>query len=121
MAGATTTGLKRGQICSLTVRRSAKAQRLVPDSESDRAFVEAVVDMHDAFDAPTRVWLCLPASSKTTNQFPSVSEMVLRKNYQSGVYGKRTFGRETFFQLRQPMNRKSQVKHIPFMLHPSGL
>eukprot|EP00051_Salpingoeca_urceolata_P031217 m.10828 g.10828 ORF g.10828 m.10828 type:complete len:790 (+) comp3862_c0_seq2:243-2612(+) len=63
-------------------------QRLVPDTDVDKAFTEAVADMHDTFQ---------------DKEFASMGEMVLRKNLTSAVYGKVFFGQEVYFQFRSPL------------------
>jgi len=62
--------------------------RLLPDTDEDRAFVNAASEMHAFFG---------------NEALPDVVEVILRKNYNTPVYGKSSFGLENYFQLRQPL------------------
>ena len=62
--------------------------RLLPDTDEDRAFVNAASEMHAFF---------------LNEALPDVAEVMLRKNYNTPVYGKTSFGLENYFQLRQPL------------------
>eukprot|EP00039_Didymoeca_costata_P008949 m.118915 g.118915 ORF g.118915 m.118915 type:complete len:743 (-) comp14296_c0_seq1:2237-4465(-) len=67
--------------------RSVPDMRLLPDTDEDRAFVEAAAEMHSFF---------------MNNQHSDVVELMLRKNYNTPIYAKSCFGLETYFQLRRP-------------------
>jgi hypothetical protein len=42
-------------------------------------------------------------SSKRPGPGADVTEIVLRKNYNTPIYGKYSFGLESYFQLREPL------------------
>jgi len=71
--------------------RSAPDTRLLPDTDEDRAFVSAVSEMHAHF------------TSRRPN-IADVTEIVLRKNFNTPIYGKYSFGLESYFQLREPLH-----------------
>lgn len=58
--------------------RSAPETRLLPDTDEDRSFVSAVSEMHAFF---------------STTKTAEVTEIMLRKNFNTPVYGKCCFGK----------------------------
>ena len=67
--------------------RSMPEAKLMPDTEEDKAFVDAVSEMHAFFKDPS---------------LPEVAEIMVRQNYRTATYGKLAFGQEAFIQMRQP-------------------
>lgn len=63
----------------------ASDRRLLPDSQTDHIFAEAVSDMHMLFTQPEGGPVC---------------QVLLRKNSHSTVFGERLFGQETYYQSR---------------------
>eukprot|EP00040_Diaphanoeca_grandis_P024922 m.137713 g.137713 ORF g.137713 m.137713 type:complete len:735 (-) comp29939_c0_seq1:248-2452(-) len=75
--------------------RSMPESKLLPDTDEDKAFVDAVSDMHAFFQDPT---------------LPDVAEIMVRKNYRTPTYGRTAFGQEAYIQLRQPTVAESQLR-----------
>lgn len=67
--------------------RSMPEAKLLPDTEEDKAFVDAVSEMHSFF---------------RDSSLPDVAEVMVRQNYRTAAYGKLAFGLESYIQLRQP-------------------
>eukprot|EP00047_Mylnosiga_fluctuans_P008446 m.7271 g.7271 ORF g.7271 m.7271 type:complete len:720 (-) comp2178_c0_seq1:77-2236(-) len=82
--------------CNRNMPRCDAWERLQPNNESDRVFVDSVADMHAQFVSSTH-----PHSTVAADEDIPTAEMILAKPGAPPVYGCRMFSQEVFVQASQ--------------------